>query len=370
MHNPPEADEATKARKIIDHAQLHQITEKLFSRLPIHVVENNQKNPARALLYAHPHLEILHQMPPGPSRTLLLTKDDHSMMLECSVVSRTEKGTEIVKPMRLYLTKRGIRHENRVAVAGGELAGQVRNVIPQTEFYRVNAGTSSGRDALLMQYANAMKELVPECVVKFELQRANRLTVRMKKLLEFNLPVFAPDMTRHRQGDEQNVIAMPHSEYEQVMRSDGLPGDYIGEICEPLRYRGVMIVGYVQVFSTRAPLNVSQYHTVRQLMRRLERDLDAKRFYPDNPISGKIIDVSHGGLGFIYTGQRNVLSTAGIGDKIVLDAHFAAENITTFSGKIMNMNSLENGRRYGIEFENLSEAGENALNAVLGNKPQ
>jgi hypothetical protein len=54
MHNPPEADEATKARKIIDHAQLHQITEKLFSRLPIHVVENNQKNPAQGFALRSP----------------------------------------------------------------------------------------------------------------------------------------------------------------------------------------------------------------------------------------------------------------------------------------------------------------------------
>ena len=103
MDNPdqPENGEGGKVRKIIDHAQLHQITEKLFARFPIHVVENNQKNPARAVGYTHPHLEILHQMPPGPSRTLLLTKDDNSMMLECSVVNRTERGTEIVKPMRL-----------------------------------------------------------------------------------------------------------------------------------------------------------------------------------------------------------------------------------------------------------------------------
>jgi hypothetical protein len=365
MHNPPEADAAAKARKIIDHAQLHQITEKLFSRLPIHIIENNQKNPARALQYAHPHLEVLHQMAPGQSRTLLLTKDDHSMTLECSVISRTEKGTEILKPLRLYLTKRGIRHENRVTVSGSELAGQVRNVIPHPEFYRINATSNAGRDALFAKYTNAIKELIPECFVKFELQRSNRLTVRMKKLQEFNLPIFAPEMTRQRQGDEQTIVAMPYSEYEQVMRSDGLPGDYLGEICEPLRYRSAMIVGYVQVFSTRAALNASQYHTIRQLMRRLERDLNSRRVFPDNPISGKIVDVSHGGLGFIYTGQRSLLSTAGVGDKIVLDAHFAAENAATFSGKIMNMTSLENGRRYGIEFEGLSEAGETALKAML-----
>ncbi len=365
--DPSESAESGKVRKIIDHAQLHQITEKLFARFPIHVVENNQKNPARAVGYAHPHLEIMHQMQPAPSRTLLLNKDENSMMLECSVMSRTERGTEIVKPMRLYLSKRGIRHENRVAMAGGELAGQVRNAIPHPEFYRVNAATSSQRDAMLAQYVNAIRELVPETSVKFELQRANRLTVRMKKLQDFNLPVFAPEMMKQHQGGD-NIMAMPYSEYEQVMRSDGLPGDYIGEICEPIRYRGVLIVGYVQVFSLRAPLNASHYHTVRQLIRRLEKDLDTKRCFPDNPISGKIVDISHGGIGFMYTGQRSTLSTAGVGDKIVFDAHFTADNVATFSGKIMNMTSLENGRRYGIEFDGLSEAGEKAINVMLGSK--
>lgn len=357
--------EAAKVRKIIDHAQLHQITERLFARLPIHIVKNNQKNTVRALGYSHPHLEIFHQLPPGPARTLLLVKDDHSMMLECSVISRTERGTELVKPLRLFLSKRGIRHENRIAVGGDELAGQVRNVIPHAEFYRVNATSTAVRDTLFNQYSAALKGLIPETVVKIELQKSNRLSVRMKKLQDFNLPTFAPDMTRQRQGDAQSVIAMPHSEHEQVLRADGLPGDFMGEICEPLRYRDAFVVGYVQVLSQRAPLTVAQYHSVRQLVRRLEKDMDQKRCFPQNPIIGKIMDVSHGGIGFVYTGQRSMLSSAGVGDKIVFDTHFSADNIATFSGKIMNITSLENGRRYGIEFEHVSESGQQALARMI-----
>jgi len=361
----PTSSETAKIRKIIDHTQLHQIAERLFARFPIHIVENNQKNAARALGYSHPHLEILHQLPPGPSRTLLLVKDDHSMMLECSVIGRSERGTEFVKPLRLFLSKRGIRHENRVAVSGSDLAGQVRNVIPHPEFYRVNAGSNPVRDTLFSQYSTALKGLIPETVVKIELQKSNRLSVRMKKLQDFNLPTFAPDMMRQRQGDEQSVVAMPHSELEQVLRADGLPGDFIGEICEPLRYRDIFITGYVQVLSQRAPFTVAQYHSVRQLVRRLERDLDQKRCFPENPITGKILDVSHGGIGFIYTGQRSILSSAGVADKVVFDAHFSADNIATFSGKIMNMTSLENGRRYGIEFEHVSEGGQKALAQMI-----
>jgi hypothetical protein len=365
LPEPTAGSEAAKVRKIIDHTQLHQITERLFARLPIHIVENNQKNAARALGYAHPHLEIWHQLPPGPSRTLLLVKDDHSMMLECSVISRSERGTELVKPLRLFLSKRGIRHENRITVGGNELAGQVRNAIPHTEFYRVNAGTNPVRDKLFSQYATALKGLIPETVVKIELQKSNRLSVRMKKLQDFNLPTFAPDMMRQRQGDEQSVIAMPHNELEQVLRADGLPGDFIGEICEPLRYRDTLIIGYVHVLSQRAPLAVANYHSVRQLVRRLERDMDQKRCFPENPITGKILDVSHSGIGFLYTGQRSLLSSAGVGDKIVFDAHFSADNIATFSGKIMNMTSLENGRRYGIEFEHVSENAQKALARMI-----
>ncbi|MBS0618109.1 MAG: PilZ domain-containing protein [Spirochaetes bacterium] len=355
-------------RKIIDHAQLHQITEKLFVRFPLHVVENNQKNPVRAIGYSHPHLEVVHQLPAGVGRTLLLVKDDNSMMLECSIVERTDRGTEILKPMRLFISKRGVRHENRTPVEGGQtngdLVGQVRHVIPHSEFYRVNAGSNSVRDTIFAQYKKAIREIIPNVQVVVDLQRANRQTVRLKKLSEFNLPIFAPVMSRQRNADEQSIVAMPYSEYEQVMRADGLPGDYIGEICEPLRYRGALIFGYLQILSLHEALTVKQYHSVRQLARRLEQDLYTKRCFPDNPIDGKILDVSPNGIGFVYTGQRNLLSPTAVGDKIVFDAHFAADNITTLSAKIMNMTSLENGKRYGVEFENISEDAQAALKKV------
>jgi hypothetical protein len=351
MHNPPESTEAAKSRKIIDHVQLQQITEKLFARLPIHIIENNQKNSGKVLRYMQPQLEILHQLPPAQGRTLLLEKDDNAMTLECTVVSRTERGTEILKPIRLYLMKRGIRHENRVEVPGGSAhAGLVQNCIPQNEFYRVNATAIPARDQLLQQYAKAIRDFIPETVVKIEMQKASRLSVRMKKLQDFNLPIYAPKMIEQRQGDDQTIIAMPYSEFEQVMRSDGLPNDYIGEICEPVRYRGVMIIGYVLIHSTRAALNVSQYHAVRQLTRRLERDLDQRKCYPQNTVTGKIVD--------IMSGAEN-------GDRVVFDAQFSSDNATTFAARVMNRSTQENGMRFGMEFENLSEENNAALLKIL-----
>ncbi len=367
MHNPPESPESAKARKIIDHAQLHQITEKLFSRLPIHIIENNQKNIGKVLQYMHPQLEILHQLPEAAARTLLLEKDDNAMTLECSVVGRTERGTEILKPMRLYLTKRGIRHENRVEVPGGsQHAGIVTNCIPQNEFYRVNSTANPVRDQLIQNYAKAIRDFIPETVVKIELQKASRLSVRMKKLQDFNLPVYAPKMSEQRQGDDQNLVAMPYSEFEQVMRSDGLPDDFVGEICEPVRYRGVMIVGYVLIHSTRAALNLSQYHAVRQLTRRLERDLDQRKCYPTNLVSGKIVDISHGGIGFLYSAQRNLMSGADNGDRVVFDAQFSSDNATTLAARVMNRSTQENGMRFGMEFENLTDENNAALQRILG----
>lgn len=355
--NPP-------TRKIIDHTQLHQITERLFTRLPIHLIENNQKIEARAMAYTYPYLEVSHNLPPKPNRTLLLIKEDHSMLLECHVEKRTEHSTEILKPLRLTLTHRQVRHENRTNM----LAGQVHNVIPHAEFIRANAATNASRDALVLKYTKAVQGLMPQAKVKIDFQRIERRTVRMRKLHEFNLPIFAPEISRQRNADEQSIVALPYTEYEQIIRADGLAGEVMGEICEPLRYRDVLILGFVQVLSEQATLTVQQYHSVRQLTRRLEHELDATHSFPENPITGKIIDVSRGGMGFLYTGQRSLLSSVGVQDHIVLEAHFAPDNTATFSGKIMNMTALETGKRYGIEFENVSEAGAKVLETFLAKK--
>jgi hypothetical protein len=357
-----------KARKIIDHAQLHQITEKLFCRLPIRLIDNNQKVAARALAYKHPHFEIEHRLPPANGRTLLLEKDDQSMMLECSVQGKTATGTEVLKPLRLYITKRGVRHENRMSLGEtGAFAGVVIHCIPHGEFYKTSAATNAARDALITQYIAALKGLIPDVLIKIELQRHNRLSVRMKKIQDFNLPVFAPVMERERQGDDLALSAIPYSEYAQVMRSDGLPGDYIGEICEPLRYRDAFVIGYVQVL-TRNPANISQYHSVRQLTRRLEKDLEARNAFPKNPITGKIVDLSFSGIGFLYTAQRNLMSGVSQGDKIVFDARFTPENTSTFSGRVMNISAQENAMRYGLEIENISETGRLSIDAMLDNR--
>ncbi|MBN8221782.1 MAG: PilZ domain-containing protein [Spirochaetes bacterium] len=367
MENPSEKP-AHEVRKIIDHAQLHQITERLFCRLPLHLIHNNQRHSVQAMNYQHPQFEVLHQLPRADARTLLLEKDDHSMMLECSVVGRTEKGTEVLKPMRLYLTKRGVRHENRMALGdAGSFAGVVIHCLPHGEFYKTNAATNAARDQAIQQYTAAFKGLIPDATVKVELIRHNRLSVRVKKMQDFNLPVFAPVMERERQGDDLSVRAIPYSEYTQIMRSDGLPGDFMGEICEPIMYRGAFMVGYVQVL-TLGPAALSQYHQVRQLTRRLETDLEARGAFPKNPITGKIVDLSFGGIGFNYTTQRNIMSGVSTGDKIVFDARFNPENFATLSGRVMNVSAQENAMRFGVEMENVSEAARTAIDNMLNSQ--
>ncbi|HRP70087.1 MAG TPA: PilZ domain-containing protein [Turneriella sp.] len=355
----------TNSRKIIDPVQLHQITERLFCRLPIHLIHENQRVSVKAFNYQYPHFEIQHHLPAIESRTLLLEKDDNSIMLECAIMRRTEHGTELVKPLRLYLSKRGIRHEKRETLDDSlSFAGVVIHCLPHIEFYQLNAATNSGRDQLIQQYKNAIKGIISNSLVKIELQRHNRFSVRMKKLIDFNLPIFAPMMEHERQGDNLSLPAVPFSEYKQVMRADGLPGDHMGEICEPLRYRGAFIIGFVQVL-THTPANLGQYHSVRQIVRRLENDLDKRGAFPKNPITGKIIDVSPNGIGFNYTTQRNIMSSVSIGDKIVFDARFSPENVTTLSGKVMNVSAQESAMRFGVELEHISEESQAAIKKMI-----
>lgn len=288
------------------------------------------------------------------------------MLLECQVVERTAQGSEILKPLNLTLSQRGIRHEARVAVSGSSSeAGVILNAIPHAEFFRFNAATHPNRDPLMTQYTAALKNLFPGAETKIEFQRSLRLSVRIKKLQELRLPIFAPRIGFDRQGKDLELVAMPTGEHQQIVRADGLTTESGSEICEPLYYRGVFIFGFMQVYRAETALTLSQYHTLRQLARRFEADLDAKRCYPSNGERGKLVDISHGGAGFIYPMQRNLLSPVGRGESIVFDAQLTTDDRTTFSARVASTTAQETGKRYGVEFEWLSEENERVLKKVL-----
>lgn len=363
--NPVPPTNPPGVRRIIDHTQLHQIVEKLFCRLPIHAIENNQKHIVKVLECRPPLMEIFHQLPPGQARRLVLDKDNNTMLLECTVMERTARGGEILKPVRLTLTNRGVRHEERVAVAGGIEAGAILNAIPHAEFYRFNAATHANRDAVRAQYLTALRNLLPQAEIKIDLQKSSRLSVRMKKLQDFRLPIFAPRIGIDRQGTDLDLVALPRSEHQQVIRADGLPADTGSEICEPIYYRGVFIFGYAQAYLTEGEFSLHQYHSLRQFVRRMEADFEARRCYPTNPAQGKLSDISHGGAGFLFPMTRTLMSPASVGDKIVFDVNFSPENKSTFSGRIASASAQETGKRYGIEFDFLSEGNEKALVQVI-----
>lgn len=363
--NPVPPTNPPSVRRIIDHTQLHQIVEKLFCRLPIHAIENNQKHIVKVIECRPPNMEILHHLPPAQSRKLVLDKDNNTMLLECTVIERTARGGEVLKPARLTLTNRGVRHEERIAVGGGAEAGAIVNAIPHAEFYRFNAATHTNRDAVRTQYLTALRNLLPHADIKIDLQKSSRLSVRMKKLQDFRLPVFAPRIGIDRQGTDLDLVAMPGSEHQQIIRADGLPADTGSEICEPIYYRGVFIFGYAQAYLTEGEFSLHQYHSLRQFVRRMEADFEAKRCYPANPTLGKLSDISHGGAGFVFPMLRSLMSPVQVGDTIVFDVNFSAENRSTFSGRVASAAAQETGKRYGVEFDFLSEGNEKALAQVI-----
>lgn len=363
--NPVPPSNPPGVRRIIDHTQLQQIVEKLFCRLPIHAIENNQKHIVKVLECRPPLMEVLHQLPPAQGRRLVLDKDNNTMLLECTVVERTARGGEVLKPLRLTLSNRGVRHEQRIAVGDSGEAGTIVNAIPHAEFYRFNAATHTNRDAVRAQYLTALRNLLPQAEIKIDLQKSSRLSVRMKKLQDFRLPIFAPRIGIDRQGTDLDLIAMPRSEHHQIIRADGLPADTGSEIYEPIYYRGVFIFGYTQAYLTEGEFSLHQYHSLRQFTRRMEAEFEAKRCYPANPTLGKLSDISHGGAGFVFPMLRSLMSPASVGDKIVFDVNFAPDNKSTFSGRIASAAAQETGKRYGIEFDFLSEANEKALARVI-----
>jgi hypothetical protein len=336
---------------IVDPLRLQQFTEKIFCRLPASILDNNTRYPVQAIRHLAPHIEISHQLPANATRTILVEHDTNLLMLECDVVNRTDAGSELLRPKRLLARKRPERKEERVKLNGTDSRfGLVRHCIPHMEFYRCAAEYNPARDQLVAKYSRLIRELIPESLVRIEFQKSNRFSVRMKKLSRTHASIFEPQIGAERQAEHRGIITMPAADYAEIAQTDNLGKNFISEICEPLRYKNLLTIGYIQVLSKNFALNARQRDAVSRVARKLESDLCRIKCFPENPLWGTILDWSPCGMGFSYPRQRNLLSAAEEGTQILIEVHFKPENIATFSGQIVHSTLHEGAIHYGVEF--------------------
>jgi hypothetical protein len=352
-------------RQTNDPDQLQKVIEQVFSVAPVRLRDRNGETDAHILRYHQPILEIA--LPPVEARIRLLTLDhrDHLLMLECGVLKRND-ASEYLKPLRLHIRAKQ-RSETRFKVDhGGSTEPYITGCLPVATLPTALSSFDARRDAVIRVYSLALRERFPEgCEVKVLLRRSNRLDHRMRPIMHYRKPIFAP----HRFEEGHWLMAgmgdfVPYSEYRKVRTYEDVPRSFLSEVSEPLWFRGQYLYGYLQVIN-RAVMDLEQYGVVQQLARKLELDLEGYECLPVNHTRCEVEDLSHSGVGFMV--PRNSPHVKGFmpGEAIFFTLCLPDQSPLQLGGVIQNVKNLEAGFRFGVEISRISVEDSQILDSYL-----
>jgi hypothetical protein len=330
-------------RKVSDPAQLREITERLFARLPVRILEPTGEKAVHVAGARDGILDVRHQLPEAAARVLTLVHGEHRMLLECHVLSH-EGGAERLKPVRLILHQRQIRSEPRVETTTGSLF--LTNCLPVTSVFESFAIVDERRDQMVEALKLELKKRYSDA--QLVLRRSSRVDSRMRLMSQHYRPVyFSRDPDAMKEIDDRFV---PAAETEKSIRAEGFPGHFLCEASFPLIYHRTLIFGYLQILSP-AQMQPDHWDEMGALATKAEKAL--LPFLPTAPDKCPVADLSMHGIGFLHGNNQFVLRHFMPGTEITFDLHFPDGFVAGCLASIRNLRSKERTHRVGAELKPL-----------------
>lgn len=344
-----------QTRKVNDPAQLREITERLFARLPVRILEKTGEKSAQVTGATDGMLDVRHDLEAAPGRVLTLIHGENRMLLECHVVSQAG-GTERLKPVRLILHQRQIRSEPRVETKTGSL--YLSNCVPVSMVFESFAIVDARRDQIIEALRMELKKRYAEA--QLVLRRSTRVDSRMRLMAQHYRPVFFsrdPDVMKSL--DDRFV---PGPEAEKATRGEGMPGHCVCEASFPLIYGSTLVFGYVQILSP-APMTADDWDEMAALTQKIEKSL--LPFLPSVQDRCPVADLSMHGIGFLHSNNPFVLRHFMPGTEITFNLHFPDGYAAGCLASIRNLRSKERTHRIGAELKPLRAAENEHLTQYL-----
>lgn len=337
----PESGQNT--RKVNDPAQLREIAERLFARLPVRILETTGEKAVHVAGSHNGTLDVRHQLPEAASRVLTLLHGEHRMLLECHVLSH-EGGAERLKPVRLILHQRQIRSEPRIETNAGSLF--LTNCIPVSTVFESFAVVDERRDQIVEALRLELKKRYSDA--QLVLRRSNRVDSRLRLMSQFYKPVFfSRDPEVMKDVDDRFVPAV---ETEKSIRAEGFPGHFVCEASFPLIYHRTLLFGYLQILSP-TEMKAEHWDEMGALAAKTEKAL--LPFLPTAQDKCPVADLSMHGIGFLHGNNQFVLRHFMPGTEITFDLHFPDGFVAGCLASIRNLRSKERTLRVGAELKPL-----------------
>ncbi|PJZ85677.1 PilZ domain-containing protein [Leptospira harrisiae] len=334
-------------KEIKDPDGILKVITALFGKLPAYIINSDKEFPVKIIalknkaLVINTNLQFL-----SKDRILTVVHNGSKFLAHFIVAGGDGNGIEILTPVKIQITAAS-RQGSRVDTSQVQTGMVVSNIINVNDVSKAIGFDDKKVDAILLAYRTKLTKAFPLSSIFF----AGRMDNRLRLMHHYDKDIFIID---RKDKSTASADFFPFDEYLRIFESSKIPDSYTSEICVPIKYKGYVHLGYVQVLSEK-PLEFEIYKQIQTFANAVSRDIISTGVFQESRDICQVMDLSMGGISFIHAPSRSFSRSVTLNGTILFDLNLEEGKRVTIRGIIKNIRNQETNFRVGCQFYNLTE---------------
>lgn len=350
-------------KEIKDPEGILKVITALFGKLPAYIFNLDKEYPVKIIALKNKALIINTNLKfPTRDRILSVVHNGSKFLAHFIVAGGDGNGIEILTPVKIKITAAS-RQGARVEASQIQTGMVVSNIINVNDVSKAIGFDDKKVDTILLAYRAKLTKAFPLSSIFF----AGRMDNRLRLMHHYDKDIFIID---RKEKSSASADFFPFDEYLRIFDSSKIPDTYTSEICVPIKYKGYVHLGYVQVLAEK-PLEFEIYKQIQTFSNAVSRDIISTGVFQESRDVCQVMDLSMGGISFIHAPSRSFSRSVTLNGTILFDLSLEEGKRVTIRGIIKNIRNQETNFRVGCQFYNLTEKDLEILGAYLdAGKPE
>lgn len=344
-------------KEIKDPDGILKVITALFGKLPAYIINSEKEYPVKIIALKNKALIIRTNLKfPSRDRVLTVVHNGSKFLANFIVAGGDGNEIEILTPVKIKITAAS-RQGARVEASQIQTGMVVSNIINVNDVSKAIGFDDKKVDTILLAYRAKLTKAFPLSSIFF----AGRMDNRLRLMHHYDKDIFIID---RKEKSTASADFFPFDEYLRIFDSSKIPDTYTSEICVPIKYKGYVHLGYVQVLAEK-PLDFEIYKQIQTFSNAVSRDIISTGVFQESRDVCQVMDLSMGGISFIHAPSRSFSRSVTLNGTILFDLNLEEGKRVTIRGIIKNIRNQETNFRVGCQFYNLTEKDLDILGAFL-----
>ncbi|MDF3820222.1 PilZ domain-containing protein [Leptospira sp. 96542] len=349
-------------KEIKDPDGILKVITALFGKLPATISFQTKELPVKVIALKNKALIINTNLKFNTKERILSVVHNGSKFSAHFLLAGGDGNSiEILTPVKISITQAS-RQGARVDVTQPQSGMIVNNIINVNDVSKAIGFDDKKVDTILLAYKAKLLKAFPQSSIFF----SGRMDNRLRLMHHYEKSIFIID---RREKSTANPNFFPFDEYLRIFDSSKIPEQYISEISVPIKYKGYVHLGYVQVLSEK-PLDMEIFNQLQTFAATVSRDIIITGVFQESKDVCEVMDLSMGGISFVHAPSRSFSRSVTMNGTILFDLNLEQGKKVTIRGIIKNIRNQETNYRVGCQFYNLNPSDYELLETFLDSKKE